>query len=541
MSQFYKKHRTKILILCIIISVSVIALNEYRNRIKYGSDNDNQTNKYEKTIAEYELNSKADFYTYNKNIYYCTKDGMQMLNSDGDIVWSDTYTMVSPYMTAEEDIIGVSDENGRILNIYNSKGKLYSINTENIIISFSINKNGFCSVISQNEKSYFIDVYNNNNEIAFKGEFPFEDGMPIASDISNDNKILAVSFLKINDLNMTDVISFYYISRQDGKTTESSDSMFSSFKEEDQIIPILKFMDSNNVIAVSDKAIICAGIKDISNNAESTKCEKKWSIELKNKLDCIDFPNGKYITVAYGEPFINKENSEKKGMVKWYNLEGGKSNEFIMDKTVTGLYSNNNATIIASDRNFKAVANKGGLIWEHNSIQDTKKILFLDGTNKVLFVTPKKAEIIDKSKKSNISNSDETEENSSDLTSETTTMEQETASMETTVQEETIETTTAKKSDENNKKEQNKDNKETTTKKQIDTTTETTTKEPEKPAETTTEEITKKNEESKEQTTEQVQETTSKKQDEQETKEIETEPPMEQNTQEYIPDPVMPE
>ena len=47
---------------------------------------------------EYSMSSKADFSVLGDNIFYVSKDGMIFLDKDGNPLWTDTFTMSSPYM-----------------------------------------------------------------------------------------------------------------------------------------------------------------------------------------------------------------------------------------------------------------------------------------------------------------------------------------------------------------------------------------------------------------------------------------------------------
>jgi len=433
---FINKHKTKFIVGTIIISMFALGYNEYQDTLVGDLPLVSKDGNTAISTISYEANSQADFYTYNKNIYYCTKDGIQLINSDGNSLWSDTFNMISPYIAYDAGIVAVCEKNGRTLRIYNQTGKLYGIDTENPIITFSVNVNGYsCVIIQQNDSEYTINVYNSSGEIISDGKYIFDNGVPIATDISNDNKVLAVSLLNINDIKMQSNVLFYYLNKDQAKTVESSDGMFSSFIKEDEVVAIIKFMEDNSLITVSDKEIVCLKVNDES----AERSTQKWLIKLKNKIKAIDFPENKYVAVAYGDSFINAEEPEQENTVKWFNLNGERVNTFISNKNITGLYSGINATIVAMGRTFKAIGNKGGSIWEYNAIQDVKKILFVDSTSKILFITPISAEILNINQK--VSGVEET---TAETTTETTTQ------LITTTEATTEEITAAKQEPVNN-------------------------------------------------------------------------------------------
>lgn len=532
-----KSRTTKILVILTVIGIITLIALEYKDKAVTGTAVNILQNAEEAKIS-YEVNSQADFYTYSKYIYYCTKDGMQILNLKGEQIQNDTFTMTSPYMSYDGRIVGVSEKLGNTVNVYDEKGKLYSVNTKLPITSFSVNKGGFVSIIIKDEEKnvHYIEVYNISGNKISTTMVPIEDGIPIASDVSDDNRILGVSVIDISDIQMKSRVMFYYIYAEQSSTVESSGDLFASFIKENQIVAILKFMNNNNVVAVSDMEICFVEVGNSVGNSVENKHSEKGSIQLKNKLDSIDFLENKYIVVAYGDSFINAKQPEEKGVVKWYNLSGSQINEFKTNKTVTGLYSGYGASIIGMNRNFKAVSNKGGLIWEYNAIQDVKKILFLDNTDNVLLVTNHEAIIINIKKKIIGDKDIETiSETSTEVSStETTTIKaSETQTVNTT--EITSERVTSK-----NKKE---DKKETTTKalkKENETKKPTTEKTIEKTTEkstekSTVEEITEKEATEKQSNNTEV--TTKKKEEAEQT----TKEPQKQPESEPDLGPVMPE
>ncbi len=428
-----KKNRRVFFMIAVLIgAMAALIAMEYGNTMSDGrvSPSDNQVIK----TIEFETAGKADFYTFDSYIYYCTKDGIQLLDSEGETLWNDTYTMTAPYMTYDEDVVGVCEPNGRNVRIYNRKGKLYSIDTEMPVVNFSINSNGYSSIVTSSEREYRLNVYNSNGENMFYGSFQPSDGMPVASDISNDNKILAVSFLSINDIDMQSKILFYYINNLDADNVETSGSMFASFLEEDCIAAVLHFFDDNSIAAVTDKNIICFEVSSDANE----KYREKWSFDLKNRLDVVSVADKKYIYAAYGERLINVDEPYEKGTVHCFDAAGNRKCEIFTERKITGLYPRDDAVIIAMDRKFQAYSSGGSFRWEYNAVQDVNKILFVEEPYTILFVGTNKAEIIKLNERYN--NEEETSEQPTTAEESTETETEETTTEQ--ISEETEEQTT---------------------------------------------------------------------------------------------------
>lgn len=350
--------------------------------------NEGSINRNSDISIKYDAGVKADFYTRNKNVFYLTKDGLQMINNKGESVWSDTFNMANPYMITDSGIIAVMEKNGRVLKVYNEKGAVSNINTDNPIASASLDNKGDICVISKGD-TYYLSVYNQSGEKIFDGNFASDDGLPVCSDISDDGKILAVSFLDISDIKVKSRVCFYYIGDNSNGINQEVDSdyMFASYIEEDAVVGILSFLEGNNLAALSDKSLALMSLNPTGNE----KYRQTLSYELNNKVTAVDFSNKKTLSLALGEAVLNSQNAEKENTVKWFNYRGNEIGSYEAEKDVTSLKLDFDATIISMDRQFVAVDNKCSEIWKYNAIQDVKNMFFLSSTQDVLLVASKEA------------------------------------------------------------------------------------------------------------------------------------------------------
>lgn len=340
---------------------------------------------------KYDAGTKADFAVFGENIYYCTKDGMQFLNSSGEVIWNDTYNMTTPYIVQNEGVVGVSEHKGRILIVYNGSGKLYSVDTQNKIVGFSVNSAGFSSVITSNDNEYQLEVYDGNGEKTFYGSFQILQGMPLSSSVSKDGNVLAVSFLSIDDIDVQSKVLFYDISPQTKKTGETSSSVFASFHEENAVCGLVSFFDESSAVVVSDKSLNFISVNPKANE----KYLEKWKVEFKNQVKQIAFDSEFNTYIAFGDKLINAgKDALESGTLQCFGKDGVKKFDIFTNRKITGIYTSGENFIIGMDRKFQTYSNSGKFIWEHNAYQDVKKMLLIDGTDLVLFVGTNEASII---------------------------------------------------------------------------------------------------------------------------------------------------
>lgn len=377
------------LVLVLIASLAALIAMEYGRTVTNGKivPSENTTiNSF-----KYDAGSKADFAVFGENIYYCTKDGMQFLSSSGEVIWNDTYNMTTPYMVQNQGIVGVSEHKGRVLIVYGGSGKLYSVDAQNKIVSFSVNSSGFSSVITSNDNEYQLEVYDNNGEKTFYGSFQPLQGMPLSSSVSKDGNVLAVSFLSIDDIDVQSKVLFYDISPQTKNTGETSSSVFASFHEENAVCGVVNFFDESSAAVVSDKSLTFINVSPTANE----KYSEKWKVEFKNQIKQVAFDSNLNTYIAFGDKLINAgKDALESGTVECFDKGGTKKFEILTKRKVTGIYPSEDNFIIGMDRKFQAYSNSGNFIWEHNAYQDVKKMLFIEGTDLILFVGTNEASII---------------------------------------------------------------------------------------------------------------------------------------------------
>lgn len=337
------------------------------------------------TSFNYELSSKADFYTYGSNIYYATNGGMQLVNAKGDNQWTDSYTMISPVLIGDKNIAAVAEDKGNTVRLYNEGGLLYNVSFNEQILTFAINSMGYLGTINKNGSDYSLSIYDNTGAVVFGASFPAEDGIPTCMDISDDGKMFSVGFINTGSINIESNILFYYINSSDVQSVENSDGMFASVVSEDCIPVMLRFTADNRCIAVTDdRALFIDPTADDAN--------RTIEIPLGNRLRAVCINEDCTLTMAMGEQILNAENQLAENTVVWYNSNGSKINEYLPEKEITALFpGSNNITVIAMDRNFEAFTTKGESIWTYTAIQDTSKVLPFNGNSEMLVVTPMRA------------------------------------------------------------------------------------------------------------------------------------------------------
>ena len=399
------KNLKKFIFMAIIIAITIIVVI-YLNPNK--NNNDKLIQKDFKTI---DISSGEQVYTYDSYIYIYGKAGIKIMK-DQNIILEDNFSLENPYVVTSYDKIAICDNNGKVARIYSNSGHMYTINTVNNILGFTINKNGFLSIILKNDNNYQIDIYNKDGDNIYSiKDISYDQGVPVGISISQDNKVLAVSYIQTTSATVDSNIVFYSI--QDNK-------LFGGFIKQEQVAGIIKFVDDSNLVCVSDKEIFIIKSNSAQNSEQSKEIYKK---PLNNVLNDVKFLDGIGYLVCYGQSILNSEEAMEENTLVFYNQSGGEIGKYYKKgQSITNITANKYGAIVEEGRLFTAINTSGKKIWEYQATQDIKDVIFYENSNKAIIVTNTQIKIvkIDKKLVDKQINENNTEQNSETSTEQTT-------------------------------------------------------------------------------------------------------------------------
>lgn len=324
--------------------------------------------------------SRTVFAIFGESFLLCTKDGVKYFNEMGDRKWNDTFNMTVPQMVSEGKFVAVGDISGKTVRVYGENGLLYSVQTDGDLVQFALNINGYLSVISKGESAYSIQIYNAGGTL-LKGRVEESDGVfPLASDVSDDNKAFAVSYLDTTDIEPIGRVLFFYINPNDSENY--TDSMFAGVEKSDEVIPMIGFMQGGLLTAVSDLAIY--GI--------SSAGQEVWKYPLENRLQQVSLSNKSNVVLALGDGIANKDGREE-GTICWIDNSGKESASYQGGGEIDYLQSSAQGVIIGVDKVYSGLKNSGKLAWSYRATTDVRDILPMGSLERVMLVTKNQAMI----------------------------------------------------------------------------------------------------------------------------------------------------
>ncbi len=349
----------------------------------YFSQGKNNSTLEKKDFKSIEISLGEQVYTYNSYLYIYGKAGIKIIK-DEKTVTQESFSLENPYVVTSYNKLAIGDKNGKVIRVYSNEGRIYTVNATNNILGFTVNKNGFLVIILKNDTNYEIEVYNNSGDKVYsiKG-ISYNEGVPVGISISEDNKVLAVSYIKATGATLDSNIVFYSV--EDDKT-------FGGVTKQNQIVGMVKFVGNSNLACISDNEIFI-----IKCNATQTAEQVKeiYTKSLNNTLKDIAFLDGVGYVVCYGQPVIKNEDVIEENTVIFYNQSGGEIGKYYKkEQNITNISASKFGAILQEARLFTAVDVSGKKLWEYQATQDIKDVMFYDTDNKAIIVTNDEIKIV---------------------------------------------------------------------------------------------------------------------------------------------------
>ena len=346
-----------------------------------GKTNQKQTQEEETTVSTdtpkesmaVDVSSKASVAAFGKEFLLCTKDGVKYYASMGEQKWSDTFSMTSPTLVQEGSFVAVGDMGGKSVRVYNKEGMVYDLQAEGSPVQFALNENGYLSLITKNDSSYRICVYNQKGKLLKERVEESKGIYPLSSDVSDDSKVFAVSYLDTTDISPVGRVLLFYINAEDGENF--TDSMFAAVEKTDEIIPVISYRKNGTLAVISDQAVYGVG----SDGGEL------WNYPLENTIDQAALGNKDYIVLALGDGVANKDGREK-GTVCWLDGSGNEKGSFASGESVTYLLAAEKGIVVGNDRDFTGVSYSGNESWNYTAITDLNDLIPMEKLNRVMTV-----------------------------------------------------------------------------------------------------------------------------------------------------------
>ena len=392
MLKILKKINIKIIIILLILVLGALYLFVFSvpSNIVFEHANFTHTG----IRLNYEYSQSLNAFSTDGGFFFCSKDGIRFITNRGDTKFNVPLNMREPVFLSAGRFVALSEGGGRSISVFSEEGLIYSKNYDepnSSIISFSINESGWLSVIVKIGDDYRVFAYNSVGLNPATIVFQDRNIIPIASSMSSNGQILAISSVNFNGLNLESDIRFYYTSEAlAGSLTDGIFATISNFS--DEIVATLKFMADNRLVAISGSSlsVIEVGLNHTANTI--------WRYELDNEISHIAFADENTVVVALGSVFLNRTGKHLEGTLLFFDMKNGLSNTYETGSKITFLSGSLGAVVVGHGnlgRNITALDTRGRSLWDYVITQDVKDIQFLGGTSRAVFVFSLSLEVME--------------------------------------------------------------------------------------------------------------------------------------------------
>lgn len=275
-----------------------------------------------KTYSDYQILSSverndtgaSEYAQFQGRLLRYTNDGAVYTDAAGNLIWNQTYEMDQPKIETRGSYVAIYELGGTQVYILDTVNLQGSIHTTMPIQKVSIAAQGTVAILMENDGTSYLQLYGKTGDQLAAGELHVQNsGYPLDLALSENGEKLAVSMLDINGGTVKTVIAFYNF----GAVGQNSiDKIVSSYKYEDVVIPQIRYLAEDTMVAFGDnKVLLFTGAQ---------KPVESKVIELKDEVKNIFYNDNRFGLVYDGE-------KGEKQRLELYRLSGEIEQELTFD------------------------------------------------------------------------------------------------------------------------------------------------------------------------------------------------------------------
>ena len=265
-----------------------------------------------------DLSDTNNYVQFADGIVRYNHDGVVFLNKKNEEKWIQPTQLQTPVIVVKDDVFAVADSGGNSILVFTKNGLKGEIQTTLPIERIAVSNQGIVSAILKDETSPKIISYDAAGNILVEQQITIGNtGYPIALDLSDDGKVLAVSYLYTKGTQVQSRIGYYNF---DAAGKEKADNKVTADTYEDMLIGEIFFMGNDRSVAVGDNGFEIYTGKDTPKQTKEVKVNQ----EIKSVFHSDSY---------FGFVLLNQEKSGYE--LRMYNQSG----DTVFSKEIQGDYS----------------------------------------------------------------------------------------------------------------------------------------------------------------------------------------------------------
>lgn len=368
-------HRARIVsvALGIMIALGVIIFVSYNSYVLREYQSYVVTNEVERVNV-----SGSRVIGYGTQFITYSADGIHCTDSKGNDVWSFPYEMQSPMVEVNGNYVACADYNGRNIYIFNNNGTAGTIQMNVPIKKICVSATGVVAVIVEEGNITLIYLfYYDGTQIASFRTSMSKSGYPLALGISDDSKLVGISYLYVDSGKITTKIAFYNF----GEVGQNeADNLVSGYDYQEEIIPVIKFLNAKTAFALANNKLIFYEGRERPVN--------KANILLQEQVHAVFYGDERV-----GLVYLNST-GETKYKMDVYTTQGKIENTFYFDMEYSDIFFANNRVVIYNAGSALIYDNQGHLKFDGDFEDSVSLIIPTNSDTKYVLVTPNSIQTI---------------------------------------------------------------------------------------------------------------------------------------------------
>lgn len=208
----------------------------------------------EESVSNIDISMSKDIniLAYDKYLAVLEQNKLKLYNKSGNQETSLDVEISNPIYETCGNYICIAEKKGKKLYLISNKNIVWQKDIEGTIDSVNVNKNGYVSVtISGTSYKSVIETFEPNGDELFKTYLATTNA--IATDISNDNKYLAIAQANFSGVVIQSSIEI--ISIEDAKNNSDESIKYTHTANTNDLIINIKYNNKNDLVCMYDQHI----------------------------------------------------------------------------------------------------------------------------------------------------------------------------------------------------------------------------------------------------------------------------------------------
>ena len=324
-------------------------------------------------LADIVAQENAGYLPVDGHIITYSRDGISCMDANAGKVWSVTFEMQQPIVDVTGSVAAIADYNGSIVYVVNTTKLMGTISTNMPIHGISVAENGEVAAVLEDGDTTWVYLYDcTGNTIAYFKTTMNQSGYPISVAISPGGELVSISHLTIGRSHVNTSIAFYNFGAVGQNARENN---VSGFNYDDEMFPIVKFMNAETSVAVSDRRMVFFKGNEIPQSTANLMFNE-------NIL-------GVYVSSSYVALLFPDTTGQEAYSLRIYNTDGVETGRILFSMDYTSIQLSAERVLIYNDQAIRMYSVTGLLKYEGQFPEFVQAVVpVTTSSNKLLLVTP---------------------------------------------------------------------------------------------------------------------------------------------------------